>query len=208
MKKRLFLCGVLVCLAGLGVLLYPTIGQWLNEKDQSTVIADYASHAEELEDDDADYELQRANTYNRNLSETVALIDPFDEQSALDNSDYNTLLNFTLEGVMAYVEIPAIDVLLPVYHGVGSDILAKGVGHIPETSLPVGGTSTHAVLVGHSGMSNARLFTDLPELEEGDTFYIHVYNRIMTYTVDQIKRVDPADTSDLTIVPGSRNAKA
>ena len=103
---------------------------------------------------------------------------------------------------MGYVEIPSIDVMLPIYHGVGADILAKGVGHLPETSLPVGGESTHAVLAGHSGMSNARLFTDLPKLEMGDVFYIHIYDRTLTYTVDQIKTVLPTDTADLTIVPG------
>ena len=103
---------------------------------------------------------------------------------------------------MGYVEIPSIDVLLPIYHGVGADILAKGVGHLPETSLPVGGKSTHAVLAGHFGMSNARLFTDLPELEIGDVFFIHIYNKTMEYTVDQIKTVLPTDTADLTIVSG------
>ncbi len=113
-----------------------------------------------------------------------------------------TLLQATTEGVMGYVEIPSIDVMLPIYHGVGSDILAKGVGHLPETSLPVGGESTHAVLAGHSGMSNARLFTDLPELEVGDVFFIHIYNKTMEYTVDQIKTVLPTNTADLTIVPG------
>ena len=91
---------------------------------------------------------------------------------------------------------------MPIYHGVGSDVLAKGVGHIPETSLPVGGDSTHAVLVAHSGMTNARLFTDLPKLELGDVFYIHTCNETLTYTVDQSKQVYPSDTSALQIVEG------
>ena len=88
------------------------------------------------------------------------------------------------------------------YHGVGSDTLTKGIGHLPETSLPVGGESTHCVLAGHSGMSNARLFTDLTKLNEGDAFIIHVYNRDLYYTVDQIKKAVPTDTSDLQIVDG------
>ena len=132
----------------------------------------------------------------------MALSDPFAEQDAEASTDYDTLLNFTAEGVMGYVEIPKIEVLLPIYHGVSSDILAKGVGHLPETSLPVGGASTHCVLAAHSGMSSARLFTDLPKLEQGDVFYIHVYNQTLTYIIDQIKTVLPSDTSDLTIVPG------
>ena len=198
-KKLVILLAVLLCLAGLGLLLYPTVSQWLNGLHQSEVVADYAGQAEDLDDEVAEHELRRAREHNDKLT-TVP--DPFLDQEALDNKDYDTLLNFTLEGVMAYVEIPSIDVLLPVYHGVGTDVLAKGIGHIPETSLPVGGESTHAVLVGHSGMSNARLFTDLPELKVGDVFYVHVYNKTMTYTVDQIKTVLPSDTSDLTIVPG------
>ena len=103
---------------------------------------------------------------------------------------------------MGYVEIPSIGVFLPIYHGVSNNILMKGVGHLPETSMPVGGPSTHAVLAGHSGMSGARLFTDLPKLKEGAVFYIHVYDRDLTYTVDQVKKAAPTDTSELQIVDG------
>ncbi len=155
-----------------------------------------------LDDEEAERELRRAKKYNDDLADTAAITDPFLEEDTIDTSDYDTILNFAAEGVMGYVEIPKIDVLLPIYHGVSSAVLAKGIGHLPETSLPVGGESTHAVLAGHSGMSNARLFTDLPDLELGDIFYIHVYNKTMTYTVDQIKTVSPTDTSDLNIVEG------
>ena len=129
------------------------------------------------------------------------MTDPF-ENKLEENDQYPTLLNFTAEGVMGYIEIPKINVLLPIYHGVSSGVLSKGIGHLPETSLPVGGESTHCVLAGHSGMSNARLFTDLPKLENGDVFYLHIYNKTLTYTVDQVKKVLPTDTSDLTIVDG------
>ena len=127
--------------------------------------------------------------------------DPFRDGNA-DTGEYDSLLNVTPAGVMGYVEIPSIGVFLPIYHGVSNDILMKGVGHLPETSMPVGGPSTHAVLAGHSGMSGARLFTDLPKLKSGDMFYIHVYDRELTYTVDQVKRVAPTDTSALQIVDG------
>ena len=137
----------------------------------------------------------------RELTDTVSLTDPF-ENKLEANDQYPTLLNFTAEGVMGYIEIPKINVLLPIYHGVSSGVLSKGIGHLPETSLPVGGTSTHCVLAGHSGMSNARLFTDLPKLENGDVFYLHIYNKTLTYTVDQVKKVLPTDSSDLTIVDG------
>ena len=189
-------------LLGCALLLYPTVSQWLSGLRQSEVVADYASQVDGLDNEDVERELQRARKYNRNLTDTVALSDPFQTEGTVDTTEYDTLLQATQEGVMGYVEIPSINVLLPIYHGVGADVLAKGVGHLPETSLPVGGESTHAVLAGHSGMSNARLFTDLTKLELGDVFYIHVYDRTLTYTVDQIKMVLPTDTTALTIVPG------
>lgn len=200
-KLPLLLAGCSLLL-GCALLLYPTVSQWLSGLRQSEVVADYASQVDGLDNEDVERELQRARKYNRNLTDTVALSDPFQTEGTVDTTEYDTLLQATQEGVMGYVEIPSINVLLPIYHGIGADVLAKGVGHLPETSLPVGGESTHAVLAGHSGMSNARLFTDLTKLELGDVFYIHVYDRTLTYTVDQIKTVLPTDTTALTIVPG------
>ena len=190
-----------IFLGGCALLAYPTVSQWLNNLHQSEVIADYSSAVEGLDDEEAQRELKRAEDYNDQLTENVALADPF-ETKLTENDQYSTLLNFTAEGVMGYIKIPKINVLLPIYHGVSSGALSKGVGHLPETSLPVGGESTHCVLAGHSGMSNARLFTDLPKLENGDVFYLHIYNKTLTYTVDQVKKVLPTDTSDLTIVDG------
>lgn len=202
-RKRHILIIIFTALIGLSLLLYPAVSQWVNDRFQSTVCAAYADAVEKLEDADAQKELNRAEDYNKNLAQSVELLDdPFTQSDSLENTSYDTLLNATAEGVMAYLEIPAIDVLLPIYHGVGITELSKGIGHLPETSLPVGGKSTHCVLAGHSGMSNARLLTDLPKLKEGDVFYIHVYNRTLTYTVDQIKTVLPTDTSDLPITPG------
>ena len=186
---------------GCALLAYPKVSQWFNDLHQSEVIADYSSAVDGLDDEEAQRELKRAEDYNDQLTEKVALADPF-EPKLTENDQYPTLLNFTAEGVMGYIEIPKINVLLPIYHGVSSGVLSKGIGHLPETSLPVGGTSTHCVLAGHSGMSNARLFTDLPKLENGDVFYLHIYNKTLTYTVDQVKKVLPTDTSDLTIVDG------
>ena len=203
MSKRaipLILAGC-IFLGGCALLVYPKVSQWLNSLHQSEVIADYSSAVEGLDDADAQRELKRAEDYNDQLTETVGLTDPF-ENKLEENDQYPTLLNFTAEGVMGYIEIPKINVLLPIYHGVSSGVLSKGIGHLPETSLPVGGESTHCVLAGHSGMSNARLFTDLPKLENGDVFYLHIYNKTLTYTVDQTKKVLPTDTSDLQIVDG------
>lgn len=202
MRKIGFILVVLLLLIGTGILVYPVVSQWWSDKKQSEVIADYNNGMDEIDNENAKRELRRAKEYNDDLADTAIVTDPFLEEDIIDTSSYDTILNFAAEGVMGYVEIPKIDVLLPIYHGVGTDVLGKGVGHLPETSLPVGGESTHAVLAGHSGMSNARLFTDLPELELGDIFYIHVYNKTMTYTVDQIKTVSSSDTSDLNIVEG------
>ena len=188
-----------IFLGGCALLAYPKVSQWLNGLHQSGVIADYSSDVDGLDDADAQRELKRAEDYNDHLTKTVALTDPF-ETKLTENDQYSTLLNFTAEGVMGYIEIPKINVLLPIYHGVSADVLSKGIGHLPETSLPVGGESTHCVLAGHSGMSNARLFTDLPKLENGDVFYLHIYNKTLTYTVDQVKKVLPTDTSGLTIL--------
>ena len=194
---------VCIFLGGCVLLLYPTISQWASENFQSTVCAEYADAVEGLDDADAQKELEKAEAYNDDLTESVELLDdPFMQSDAVNNGGYDDLLNATAEGVMAYLEIPSINVMLPIYHGVENGELSKGIGHLPETSLPVGGESTHAVLAGHSGMSNARLLTDLPKVKRGDVFYIHVYNRTLTYTVDQIKTVLPTDTSDLTITPG------
>ncbi len=190
-----------IFLGGCALLVYPKVSQWLNSLHQSEVIADYSNAVGSLDDEAAEKELQRAAEYNRELTDTVSMTDPF-ESKLEENDQYPTLLNFTAEGVMGYIEIPKINVLLPIYHGVSSNILSKGVGHLPETSLPVGGESTHCVLAGHSGMSCARLFTDLQQLESGDVFYLHIYNKTLTYTVDQVKKVLPTDTSDLTIVDG------
>jgi sortase A len=194
-----------IFLGGCALLLYPKVSQWLNSLHQSEIIADYTDSIGGLDDEAIEQELRRAKEYNEDLTEAVSMADPFEDESAVtgngDFDDYANILNYTAEGVMGYIEIPKINVLLPIYHGVSSDVLSKGIGHLPETSLPVGGESTHAVLAGHSGMSNARLFTDLSKLSEGDTFYIHVYNKTLAYTIDQIKTVLPTDTSDLTISP-------
>lgn len=169
---------IFIALIGLSLLLYPAVSQWVNDNYQSTVCAEYSDAVEELDDETAEEELRKVDEYNDDLTESVELLEnPFMQADAVNNGGYGDILNATAEGVMAYLEIPEINVMLPIYHGVGDAELKKGIGHLPETSLPVGGESTHCVLAGHSGMSNARLLTDLPKLQKGDEFYIHVYKR-------------------------------
>ena len=199
-RKIPLIFAIIIFLAGISLLLYPAVSQWVNDNCQSTVCAEYSDAVEELDDEIAEEELRKADEYNEDLTESVELLDnPFMQSDAVDNGDYGNILNATAEGVMAYLEIPEINVMLPIYHGVGETELKKGIGHLPETSLPVGGESTHCVLAGHSGMSNARLLTDLPKLQKGDVFYIHVYTKTLCYTVDQIKTVLPTNTAGLTI---------
>ena len=201
-QKVALTLAVLIVLGGATALAYPTFSQWWNARDQSAVVADYAQEICCLDDTDAEEQLQRARDYNRNLTDVVGASDPFASESAVDTADYNTLLWATQEGVMAYVEIPKIGVLLPIYHGVGSDVLMKGVGHMPETSLPVGGESTHCVLAGHSGMTHARLFTDLDQMQRGDVFYITVLGELLVYQVDQVVVVLPHEMEYLDAVEG------
>lgn len=202
-KRFPIIFAVLAFLLGCSLLAYPAVSQWANNYFQSTICADYSDVVAELDDAAAQKELAKADEYNHKLTASVKLLDdPFMQSEALDNDNYSTILNATGDGVMAYLEIPAINVMLPIYHGVDNGELEKGIGHLPETSMPVGGESTHCVLAGHSGMSNARLLTDLPKLQKGDVFYIHVYNRTLIYTVDQILTVLPTNTSDLIILDG------
>ena len=202
-KKRLgLLLAGCILLVGCALLLYTPINQWLEGRRQSEVCAAYADATNGMDDSAAERELSKARQHNRDLSERVALSDPFQTPDDTDTTDYDALLRASTDGVMAYIEIPKISVSLPVYHGVSSAVLNKGVGHLPETSLPGGGQSTHAVPAGHSGMSHARLFTDLLKLEVGDVFYVHVYKKTLAYLVDQIKKVLPSNTADLTIVEG------
>lgn len=203
MKRWPMLLAGTIFVFGLSVLEYPFASQCWNERHQSEVCAVYEEQLANTDDNTINEELQAARAYNQALAQSALIVsDPFAQSNELGNAVYDDLLNTTNNGIMAYLEIPTIAVNLPIYHGVESDALKKGIGHLPETSLPVGGESTHTVLCGHSGMSYAKLLTDIDQLEEGDMFYIHVYQEQLTYMVDQIKIVLPTDTSDLQIVQG------
>ncbi|MDO4175280.1 MAG: class C sortase [Eubacteriales bacterium] len=203
MKRLPMLLAGFIFVAGLCILAYPFVSQYWNGRHQSEVCAVYEEQLANTDEDTIHADLQTAQAYNQALVQSTQMVDdPFAQRETLDNESYDDLLDITGDGIMAYLEIPNIDVYLPIYHGVEEKILKKGIGHLPETSLPVGGKSTHAVLCGHSGMSYAKLFTDLNQLKEGDMFYIHVHQMQLTYMVDQIKTVLPTDTSDLQIVDG------
>lgn len=195
----------LIFLAGIGLVVYPMVSNTLYERDQSTVLAEYDETVAQAEQSELEEALELARDYNRQLLEgSVFLTDPFDPNLQLDPTvkPYADLLNLEGDGMMGYVEVPKIDVYLPIYHGTTSEVLEKGVGHLQNTSLPVGGESTHAVLTGHTGLSGKRLFTDLTEVEVGDVFYLHILGQTLAYQVDRIDIVDPDDTALLQVETG------
>ena len=189
---------LLILLIGLSLLLYPTISDWWNAFHQTRAIAAYSEIVAKL--DNARYEelWQAARAYNRTLISRENLYYLSDDQRA----EYESLLDVSGLGVMGYLEIPKIDVSLPIYHGTEESVLQIAVGHLEWSSLPVGGESTHCVLSGHRGLPSAKLFTDLDRLQEGDTFLLRVLGETLTYEVDQILIVEPQETAALKIVEG------
>lgn len=202
MKKKtgspITLLLILILLAGVSLLLYPTVSDYWNSFHQSRAIASYAEQVANI--DDAQYEelWDAARDYNQSLLHRPNDFILSDEQQEI----YKSLLDFGGNGIMGYIEIPMIDVMLPIYHGTGESVLQIAVGHLDWTSLPVGGAGSHCVLSGHRGLPSARLFTDLDKLKVGDVFMLHVLNEILTYEIDQILIVEPQDTDPLLIEPG------
>ena len=148
--------------------------------------------------------IEQAQEYNESLIGIGSIADPFSEsnENQTENDVYNNLLKIDDTGMMGYIDIPKLDVVLPVYHGTSEKVLQSGVGHLKNTSLPVGGESCHAVLSGHRGLANAKIFTDLNKMEVGDVFYIKVLHHTFAYQVDQILTVLPSDTDSLQIEKG------
>lgn len=198
-KNGLFsLILILTLLTGLSLLLYPTISDWWNSFHQSRAIASYVETVEELDDDAYAQLWEDAQAYNEALSQDNSRFQTSEEESVR----YNELLNLSGTGIMGYVEIPSIDVALPIYHGTDEAVLQVAVGHIEGSSLPVGGPGTHTVLSGHRGLPSATLFTDLDQLDMGDVFLLHVLGETLTYQVDQIRIVEPDDVSLLALEEG------
>lgn len=191
---------VLLFLGGAGMVLYPVISSWYMNLHQGQVVADYDEEAAKLSQEQIEEELEKARKYNESLLGNVVLTDPFDAEALEEqNTDYEDLLNIGGDGVMGSIEIPGQDIYLPIYHGTSSESLEKGAGHLQNSSLPVGGKGTHAVISGHTALPTAEMFNNLSEVKEGDVFYIHVLGQTLAYEVNQIKVVLPEDISDLLI---------
>ena len=189
---------ILILLAGLSLLLYPTVSDYWNSFHQSRAIASYAEQVAEIDSDTYEQLWADAQAYNRSLIGKVGRYDMTDEERA----KYESLLDVSGNGIIGYIEIPTIKCSLPIYHGTDEAILQIAVGHIEGTSLPVGGSGTHCVLSGHRGLPSARLFTDLDKMVVGDTFMMRVLDETLTYEVDQIRIVLPNEMDDLEIEEG------
>ena len=189
---------ILILVAGLSLLLYPTVSDYWNSLHQSRAIAAYAEQVAEMDDAAYDRMWAEAESYNQALTKKADRYTMTDEE----REEYDSLLNVSGNGIIGYIEIPIIKCSLPVYHGVDEAILQIAVGHIEGTSLPVGGKGTHCVLSGHRGLPSARLFTDLDKLTEGDTFILRILDETLTYEVDQILIVEPQEMEALEIEPG------
>ena len=188
---------------GAGILFYPTISSQWNEYRDSLLISEYARAVDNYSEEQYKSVWESAKAYN-DQHLTNFILDAFDENTEeyVLTHPYDTLLNPLGDYVMGYIEIPKIDVKMPIYHGVGTSALEKGAGHIEGTSLPIGGPGTHSVLSGHRGLPGRKLFTDLDLIEKGDQFYLKVLNDTLAYEVDQILTVLPHETDALAIVPG------
>lgn len=197
-SKIVFILLFVVLLAGLSLLLYPVVSDYCNSLHQSRVIAAYMEAVTEL--DDTAYERWRkeAKAYNASLINKQNRFQPAEEEKAA----YEKLLDISGRGIIGYVEVPDINVTLPIYHGTDDEILQVAIGHIEGSSLPTGGPSTHCVISGHRGLPSAKLFTDLDQLVQGDIFVLRVLDETLTYEVDQIHIVEPDDISLLGIEEG------
>lgn len=194
-KKRAWFIAILF-LSGLCITLYPFVSNLIAQSNASRAIAEYDEQIAQMDQEDIDAAREAAMKYNEQLSNAVTLsVDQEDESiSYLDLIDVGESIGF--------IDIPKIDVYLPIYNGTSDEVLQKGVGHLEQSSYPIGGESTHSILTGHRGLPSAVLFTDLDKLEVGDLFYLHVLDEILAYRVDQVKIVLPEEIDDLKIVPG------
>ena len=199
-KKNLWvlLASLLIFAVGAGIFLYPAISNYLAENNHRSVIRSYRAAVDGQNQEILEAAWEEAVEYNENLAGDP-VHDPFIMGSGYVLPDnYEEVLNINGDGVMGYIEIPKIDVYLPIYHGTSAETLEKGAGHLEATALPIGGLNRHSVISAHRGLPSAELFTRLDEMEVGDVFYIHVLDRTLAYEVDQIETIVPEDLALLS----------
>ena len=201
-KKKNYIGLGLLFLIGLSILLYPMISDAWNKHRDNLLISKYSSSVSSNNNsEELDSMWKAAEKYNEQIKQE-SVPDAFSVRDGEKDSTYESLLNLNGDGMMGYVEIPVIDVKIPIYHYTTDESLEKGAGHLFGSSLPVGGESTHAILSAHRGLPSAKLFTDLNLVKEGDVFYLHILNQTLAYEVDQIQTVLPDQTESLAITEG------
>ncbi|MCW1242247.1 class C sortase [Bacillus pretiosus] len=190
-----------IFLLGLSIFLYPTVSNWFATRTHYSEVSTYDEAIKGLEQEEIDRKETEAREYNKKVQNTMQTFsDPFREKDGERKSSTVDMLN--VGDVMGYIEIPKIDVNLPIYQGTTEEVLSRGIGQLNESSLPVGGENTHTVLTGHRGLPSALMFTHLDKIEKNDVFYIHSLDKVLAYKVDQIKIVLPNETEDLLVVQG------
>ncbi len=199
LRKAAIAVGILIILGGLLGLAYPAVGSFINSLTHRRAVMDYRKKTEELPDEDVARMLREAEEYNEWICSRGESITGLNEE---EMEAYDRMLTVSGTGIMGYIEIPKIDVTLPIYHGTPEEVLQVGVGHLAGSSLPVGGENTHAVLTGHSGLPSSRLFTDLDQLTRGDLFTITVLRHSATYVVDRTEVVEPKEAERQEIEKG------
>lgn len=184
-------------LSGTIILLYPFVSNLIANRHASQVVSSYEEEVRQMEGEKIDAAKEAARQYNEQLSDVISV-----EEEGKENKSVKYLDMVDAGVSLGYIVIPKIDVNLPIYSGIEEEVLKRGVGHLEQSSYPLGGESTHCVLTGHRGLPSALLFTDLDKLELGDEFYLHVLDEILAYKVDQIKVVEPNESGDLEIEEG------
>lgn len=188
---------VVMFIVGLTLLIYPSFSNYINTRHSLKSVDAYQKSVNMMDQDEVNKIISEAEKYNQSLINNSSRYQMTDAEI----EEYNSILDITGTGIMGYITIPDIDVELPIYHGTDNSVLSVGTGHLEGSSLPVGGKGSHAVITGHRGLPQAKLFTDLPKLQIGDTFQITVFNRTLFYEVDQILTVLPDEVESLEIDP-------
>lgn len=204
MKRKLAIFGIiLIFIAGVGIMSYPLVSSVINNIDSRNHVEEYTKTTKQMSSEETVEMFKQAEKYNHSLTNNVIITDPFDEKAYKKiGANYEKTLNVDGNGLIGYIDIPKINVYLPIYHGTTENILAKGAGHLQNTSLPIGGESTHSVISAHTAYPGETFFDYLTDMEEDDEFYVHVLDRVLKYEVDSIKVVLPEETDDLRVVKG------
>ena len=202
-RSTIIILAVILFIAALGLTFYPIISNRINAYYASEIQTSYEAVIEDTDNIELLEAKEAAIQYNDSITPGAAEVDAYSQEALRAASqDYETLLNVAGDGIMGYVEIPKIDVKLPIYHGTNNDSLDRGIGHLLGSSLPIGGADTHSILTAHSGMASQKMFSDLPQLKVGDVFYLKVLGETLAYQVEQIHTVLPHDTTYLGIEQG------